>query len=352
MQTRAYAAQSSKSPLAPHTIERREPGERDVAIDILYCGVCHSDLHAARGEWEGMIYPCVPGHEIVGRVSAVGKAVKRLSPGTIVAVGCMVGSCRSCEACQLGLEQYCDGPHGFTQTYNGYVKGGGENTYGGYSRSIVVDEHFVLTVGHEVKQLAAVAPLLCAGITTWSPLRHWGAGPGKSVGIVGIGGLGHMGVKLARALEAHVVAFTTSPAKGKEALKLGAHEVVVSTDAAQMTRRAGTLDFILDTVAVPHDLTAYLRLLKRDGTLALVGAPGTPHPSPSIFDMLLRRRSIAGSAIGGIAETQEMLDFCAARNIVSDIEMIAMADIEKSYERLLRGDVRYRFVIDMQTLKA
>jgi uncharacterized zinc-type alcohol dehydrogenase-like protein len=352
MQTQAYAAQSPKSPLALHRIERREPGEQDVAIDILYCGVCHSDLHAARGEWEGMIYPCVPGHEIVGRVSAVGKAVTRFSPGAIVAVGCMVGSCRSCEACRLGLEQYCDGPHGFTQTYNGYVKGGGENTYGGYSRSIVVDEHFVLSVRHEVRQLAAVAPLLCAGITTWSPLRHWGAGPGKTVGIVGIGGLGHMGVKLARALEAHVVAFTTSPAKGKEALKLGADEVVVSTEEAQMTRRAGTLDFILDTVAVPHDFNAYLRLLKRDGTLTLVGAPGTPHPSPSIFDMLLRRRSIAGSAIGGIAETQEMLDFCAARNIVSDIEMIAMSDIEKAYARLLRGDVRYRFVIDMQTLKA
>jgi alcohol dehydrogenase (NADP+) len=352
MQTRAYAAQSSTSPLAPHTIERREARDRDVVIDILYCGVCHSDLHAARGEWDGIRYPCVPGHEIVGRVSAVGRGVRRLAPGTIVAVGCMVDSCRSCEACKLGLEQYCDGPHGFTQTYNGWVKGDGENTYGGYSRTIVVDEHFVLTVKHDATQLAAVAPLLCAGITTWSPLRHWGAGPGKTVGIVGIGGLGHMGVKLARALEAHVVAFTTSPAKGKEALKLGADEVVVSTNAADMSQRAGTCDFILDTVSASHDLDAYVKLLKRDGTLTLVGAPATAHPSPAVFNLLLRRRSIAGSAIGGIRETQEMLDFCADRKIVSEIEMIGMAEIEKAYARLLRGDVRYRFVIDMQTLAA
>jgi uncharacterized zinc-type alcohol dehydrogenase-like protein len=264
----------------------------------------------------------------------------------------MVDSCRSCEACKLGLEQYCDGPHGFTQTYNGWVKGDGENTYGGYSRTIVVDEHFVLTVKHDAAQLAAVAPLLCAGITTWSPLRHWGAGPGKTVGIVGIGGLGHMGVKLARALEAHVVAFTTSPAKGKEALKLGADEVVVSTNAADMSQRAGTCDFILDTVSASHDLDAYVKLLKRDGTLTLVGAPATAHPSPAVFNLLLRRRSIAGSAIGGIRETQEMLDFCADRKIVSEIEMIGMAEIEKAYARLLRGDVRYRFVIDMQTLAA
>ncbi len=352
MQTRAYAAQSSTSPLAPHTIERREAGDRDVVIDILYCGVCHSDLHAARGEWDGIRYPCVPGHEIVGRVSAVGRGVRRLAPGTIVAVGCMVDSCRSCEACKLGLEQYCEGPHGFTQTYNGWVKGDGENTYGGYSRTIVVDEHFVLTVKHDATQLAAVAPLLCAGITTWSPLRHWEAGPGKTVGIVGIGGLGHMGVKLARALEAHVVAFTTSPAKGKEALKLGADEVVVSANAADMSQRAGTCDFILDTVSASHDLDAYVKLLKRDGTLTLVGAPATAHPSPAVFNLLLRRRSIAGSAIGGIRETQEMLDFCADRKIVSEIEMIGMAEIEKAYARLLRGDVRYRFVIDMQTLTA
>jgi uncharacterized zinc-type alcohol dehydrogenase-like protein len=350
MHTKAYAAQSSRSPLGPHTIERREPSDRDVVIDILYCGVCHSDLHAARGEWDGIRYPCVPGHEILGRVSAVGKGVSRVAPGAIAAVGCMVDSCRVCEACKRGLEQYCDGPHGFTQTYNGWVKGGGENTYGGYSRTIVVDEHFVLTVKHGAQQLGAVAPLLCAGITTWSPLRHWQAGPGKTVGIVGIGGLGHMGVKLARALEAHVVAFTTSPAKGKEALRLGADEVVVSTDAADMSRRAGTFDFILDTVSASHDLDAYVKLLKREGTLTLVGAPATPHPSPAIFNLLLGRRSIAGSAIGGIAETQEMLDFCASRNIVSDIEMIAMADIETAYARLLRGDVRYRFVIDMQTL--
>jgi alcohol dehydrogenase (NADP+) len=350
MQTRAYAAQSASTPLAPHAIERRDPTERDVAIDILYCGVCHSDLHAARGEWEGIVYPCVPGHEIVGRVTAVGSAVKRFAPGAIVAVGCMVGSCRSCDACKLGLEQYCDGPHGFTQTYNGWVRGGGENTYGGYSRHIVVDEHFVLAVRHDSRQLAAVAPLLCAGITTWSPLKQWGAGPGKTVGIVGVGGLGHMGVKLARALEAHVVAFTTSPGKRAEALKLGADEAVVSTDGREMERRAGQFDFILDTVSASHNLDTYVSLLKRDGTLTLVGAPATPHPSPAVFNLLLKRRRIAGSAIGGIKETQEMLDFCASHGIVSDIEMIAMQDIETAYARLLRGDVRYRFVIDMKTL--
>jgi alcohol dehydrogenase (NADP+) len=349
MKTSAYAAQSAKLPLQPYEIERREPGPRDVAIEILYCGVCHSDLHTVRGEWEGVHYPCVPGHEIVGRVTQVGSSVSRLAPGALVAVGCMVDSCRACEACKAGLEQYCDGPHGFTQTYNGWVKGGGENTYGGYSGSIVVDEHFVLDVKHGDGQLAAVAPLLCAGITTWSPLRHWQAGPGKTVGIVGVGGLGHMGIKLARALEARVVAFTTSAAKAKEARRLGADEIVVSTDAGELAKREGTLDFILDTAAASHNLDPYIKLLKRDGALALVGAPATPHPSPAVFNLLLRRRSIAGSAIGGIAETQEMLDFCAARNIVSDIEMIAMADIEKAYARLLRGDVRYRFVIDMQT---
>jgi uncharacterized zinc-type alcohol dehydrogenase-like protein len=351
VKTAAYAAESARSPLLPYTIERRDPGPRDVALEIVYCGVCHSDLHAARGEWDGVPYPCVPGHEIVGRVTHVGSAVKRAAPGSMVAVGCMVDSCRVCDACKAGLEQYCDGPHGFTQTYNGWVKGAGDNTYGGYSASIVVDEHFVLNVKHGERQLAAVAPLLCAGITTWSPLRHWQAGAGKTVGIVGIGGLGHMGLKLARALEAHVVAFTTSAAKAKEALRLGANEVVVSTDQAALAKRSGTLDFILDTVSASHDLDAYVKLLKRDGTLALVGAPPTPHPSPAIFNLLLGRRSIAGSAIGGIAETQEMLDFCAARNIVSDIEMIAIQDIEKAYARVLKGDVRYRFVIDMQTLR-
>jgi uncharacterized zinc-type alcohol dehydrogenase-like protein len=351
MKTAAYAAQSARSPLLPYTIERRDPGPRDVALEIVYCGVCHSDLHAARGEWDGVPYPCVPGHEIVGRVTQVGSAVKRVVPGSMVAVGCMVDSCRVCDACKAGLEQYCDGPHGFTQTYNGWVKGGGENTYGGYSASIVVDEHFVLNVKHNERQLAAVAPLLCAGITTWSPLRHWQASAGKTVGIVGIGGLGHMGLKLARALEAHVVAFTTSAAKAKEALRLGADEVVVSTDQPALAKHSGRLDFILDTVSASHDLDTYIKLLKRDGTLALVGAPATPHPSPAIFNLLLGRRSIAGSAIGGIAETQEMLDFCAARNIVSDIEMIAIQDIEKAYARLLKGDVRYRFVIDMQTLR-
>jgi alcohol dehydrogenase (NADP+) len=259
-----------------------------------------------------MLFPCVPGHEIVGKVSKVGSSVTRFKPGAVVAVGCMVDSCRTCEACERGLEQYCDGPHGFTQTYNGWVKGGGDNTYGGYSTSIVMDEHFVLNVAHDSGQVAAVAPLLCAGITTYSPLRHWEAGPGKSVGINGIGGLGHMGVKLAKALGAHVIAFTTSPAKEKEARRLGADEVVISTDQGALDKRAGTLDFILDTVSASHDLHKFVRLLKRDGTLTLVGAPEHPHPSPAVFDLLLRRRSIAGSAIGGIAQTQEMLDFCAS----------------------------------------
>jgi alcohol dehydrogenase (NADP+) len=349
MKAKAYAAQSATTPLALFEINRREPGPSDVAIDILYCGVCHSDLHTARGEWPGVLFPSVPGHEIVGRVTAVGKDVKNHRVGDIVGVGCMVDSCRNCFSCDDGLEQYCE--HGFVGTYNGPLYGG-ENTYGGYSTSIVVTEHFVLKIGHSEKDLAAVAPLLCAGITTWSPLCHWNVGPGKTVGVVGIGGLGHMGVKLARALGAHVVAFTTSASKTADALKLGAHEVVVSKDPEAMQARANSFDFILNTVAAPHDLDAFTNLLKRDGTMTLVGVPSESHPSPSVANLIFKRRAIAGSLIGGIKETQEMLDFCAKHGITSDIEMIPMHDIEKAYGRMLKSDVKYRFVIDMATLKA
>ncbi|MGC1305129.1 MAG: NAD(P)-dependent alcohol dehydrogenase [Caulobacteraceae bacterium] len=352
MQTKAYAAQSATTPLAPHTIDRRELGAKDVAIDILFCGVCHSDLHTARSEWPGTRYPCVPGHEIVGRVTAVGGGVSKVADGDLVGVGCMVDSCRTCESCEEGLEQYCEGEHSFTGTYNGFAKGGGENTHGGYSAAITVDEHFVLKIRHGEKDLAAVAPLLCAGITTWSPLRHWKVGPGKKVGVVGIGGLGHMGVKLAHALGAHVVAFTTSAAKREEALKLGADEVVVSTDPQAMAAHANSFHFILNTVSASHDLDIYTALLKRDGALTVVGVPPHRHPSPDVGPLIMGRRSIGGSVIGGIAETQEMLDFCAEHGIVSDIETIAMQDIEAAYARMLKSDVKYRFVIDMETLKA
>ncbi len=350
MQTKAYAAQGPATPLAPFTIDRREPGPRDVAIEILYCGVCHSDLHTARSEWPGTKYPCVPGHEIVGRVTKVGSQVDRFKAGDLVGVGCMVDSCRTCASCQEGLEQYCEGPVGFTGTYNGPLAAP-ENTHGGYSAAITVDEHFVLKISHAEKDLAAAAPLLCAGITTWSPLRHWGAGPGKKVGIVGIGGLGHMGVKLAHALGAHVVAFTTSPGKVAAIKALGADDVVISTRPEEMQKHANSFDMILDTVAAPHDLDAYTGLLKREGTLALVGAPSTPHPSPAVFNLVFKRRAIAGSLIGGIPETQEMLDFCAKHGITSDVEMIPIEDIEKAYARMLKSDVKYRFVIDMGSLK-
>lgn len=350
MQTRAFAVQSATTVFGPHTIERRAPGPKDVAIEVLYCGVCHSDLHTARGEWAGTQYPCVPGHEIIGKVMAVGKEVSRFKPGQTVGVGCMVDSCRSCASCHDGLEQYCDGPVSFTSTYNGPV-GGGPNTFGGYSAAITVDEHFVLSIRHGENDLAGAAPLLCAGITTWSPLRHWGAGPGKKVGIVGIGGLGHMGVKLSHALGAHTVAFTTSPSKVDEAKALGADEVVISKDEAQMKRHQGSFDMILDTVAASHDLDAFTALLKRDGTLVLVGGPPTPHPSPAVHPLVFKRRAIAGSLIGGIPETQEMLDFCAKHGITSDIEMIKMQDIEAAYARMLKSDVKYRFVIDMGSLK-
>ncbi len=350
-EVKAFAAQSAATPLAEAVIERRAPGPKDVVIDILYCGVCHSDLHTARSEWPGTRYPCVPGHEIVGRVRATGAEVTRVRAGDVAAVGCLVDSCRTCASCQEGLEQYCEGPHGFCGTYNGWADGSGENTHGGYSTAITVDEHFVLNVRHDEKDLAAVAPLLCAGITTWSPLRHWGAGPGKKVGIVGIGGLGHMGVKLAHALGAQVVAFTTSDSKRQDALQLGADEVVVSRDPDQMAAHLRSFDLIVNTVAASHDLDAFTALLKRDGAMVLVGVPASPHPSPSVGALIFGRRAIAGSLIGGIEETQEMLDFCAENGITSDVEMIPMQDIEAAYERMLRSDVKYRFVIDMASLK-
>jgi uncharacterized zinc-type alcohol dehydrogenase-like protein len=330
-------------------ITRRAPGPHDVQIDIAFCGVCHSDLHQVRAEWAGTLFPCVPGHEIVGRVSAVGTHVSGFQAGDLVGVGCMVDSCRHCNDCEEGLENYCDS---MTGTYNFPTQDAPGHTLGGYSQQIVVHERYVLRVRHQEEQLAAVAPLLCAGITTYSPLRHWNAGPGKNVGIVGIGGLGHMGIKLARAMGAHVVAFTTSESKRQDAEALGAHEVVVSRDAAAMAARAKSLDLIVNTVAAPHDLDAYLQLLKRDGTMVLVGAPASPHPSPQVFNLIMKRRAIAGSMIGGIAETQEMLDFCARHGIVADIEMIRADEINQAYERMLKGDVKYRFVIDNATLAA
>ncbi len=345
---RAYAARSPESGLAPYEIERRQPGPEDVRIEILYCGVCHSDLHTARNEWKNTLYPSVPGHEIVGRVVAAGDRVQQFRAGDLVGVGCMVDSCGHCHSCEEGEEQYCE--NGFTGTYNGPLFGG-ENTYGGYSQSIVVRESFVLRIRHEEKDLASVAPLLCAGITTYSPLRHWKVGPGMKVGIVGLGGLGHMGVKLAHAMGAHVVLFTTSPGKVEDARRLGANEVCISRDPVQMARYAASLDFILNTVAAPHDINAFLNLLRRDGTMTLVGVPENPHPSPEVATLVFRRRSLAGSLIGGIRETQEMLDFCASRGIGSDVETIPVDYINTAYERMLRSDVKYRFVIDMATLR-
>jgi uncharacterized zinc-type alcohol dehydrogenase-like protein len=347
MPVKAYGASAGDKPLESMDITRRAPGAHDVQIDIAYCGVCHSDLHTVRAEWAGTLYPCVPGHEIVGRVSAVGGNVSGFQVGDLVGVGCMVDSCRHCADCESGLENYCDAMVG---TYNGPTQDAPGHTLGGYAQQIVVDAGYVLRVRHPEDQLAAVAPLLCAGITTYSPLRHWQAGPGKKVGIVGIGGLGHMGIKLARALGAHVVAFTTSASKREDAEALGAHQVVVSTDADAMAAQASQLDLIINTVAAPHDLDAFLALLKRDGTMVLVGAPATPHPSPQVFNLITRRRAIAGSMIGGIPETQEMLDFCAQHGIVADIEMIRADEINEAYERMLKGDVKYRFVIDNATL--
>jgi uncharacterized zinc-type alcohol dehydrogenase-like protein len=344
----AYGALAADQPLESMRIERRAPGPHDVQIDIAYCGVCHSDLHTVRSQWGGTRYPCVPGHEIVGHVSAVGAAVKRFKVGDIVGVGCMVDSCQHCPSCAEGLEQYCE--NGFVGTYNGKTPDAPGHTLGGYSQRIVVSDKFVLEIRHPQEQLAAVAPLLCAGITTYSPLRHWQAGPGRKVGIVGIGGLGHMGVKLAHAMGAHTVAFTTSANKRQDALDLGADEVVVSRNADEMARHAGTFDLILDTVAASHDLDAYTGLLRRDGTLVLIGVPEHPHPSPGVANLIFKRTAIAGSLIGGIAETQEMLDFCAAHGIVADIEMISMRDIDDAYDRMLESDVKYRFVIDNASL--
>jgi uncharacterized zinc-type alcohol dehydrogenase-like protein len=347
IKTQGYAAHSAQDLLAPYSFERRDVGPHDVQIDILYCGVCHSDLHTARNEWKNTLYPSVPGHEIVGRIVAVGEHVTKFKAGDLAGVGCMVDSCQQCSSCSEGLEQYCE--NGFVGTYNGPVFGG-ENTYGGYSDNIVVSEKFVLKITH-TENLAAVAPLLCAGITTYSPLSHWKVGPGKKVGVVGLGGLGHMAVKIAHAMGAHVVLFTTSPDKREDALRLGADEVVVSKNQDEMNAHLNSFDFILNCVAASHNLDAFISLLKRDGTMTLVGAPAEPHPSPEVFGLIFKRRQIAGSLIGGIAETQEMLDFCAKHNIVSDIEMIKMQDINEAYERMLKGDVKYRFVIDMASLK-
>jgi uncharacterized zinc-type alcohol dehydrogenase-like protein len=350
MTTQAYGAYAADKPLEPIAIERRAPGPNDVQIEIAFCGVCHSDLHTVRSEWGGTLYPCVPGHEIVGHVSAVGPGVSGFRVGDTVGIGCLVDSCRNCASCAEGLEQFCE--NGFTGTYNGATKDAPGHTLGGYSQSIVVDEKFVLRIRHPEAQLAAVAPLLCAGITTWSPLRHWKAGPGKKVGIVGIGGLGHMGIKLAHALGARTVAFTTSESKRQDALDLGADEVVVSRNADEMAAHSGSFDFILNTVAASHDLDAFTALLRRDGTLCLVGVPEHPHPSPSVGMLIFGRKSIAGSLIGGIAETQEMLDFCAEHGIVSEIETIAVQQIDHAYDRMQRSDVKYRFVIDNASLAA
>ncbi|GGX80518.1 alcohol dehydrogenase catalytic domain-containing protein [Massilia dura] len=347
MTVKAYGAHAADRPLESMDIARRPPGAHDVQIDIAFCGVCHSDLHTVRGEWAGTVFPCVPGHEIVGRVSAVGHHVSHHKVGDLVGVGCLVDSCRHCADCEEGLENYCDN---MTGTYNFPTADAPGHTLGGYAEQIVVHERYVLRVRHPEAQLAAVAPLLCAGITTYSPLRHWHAGPGRKIGIVGIGGLGHMGIKLARAMGAHVVAFTTSASKRGDAEALGAHEVVVSTDAAAMAAQANSLDLIINTVAAPHDLDAFTSLLKRDGTMTLVGVPALPHPSPAVFNLVGKRRSIAGSMIGGIPETQEMLDFCFEHGIVADIEMIRADEINDAYERMLKGDVKYRFVIDNATL--
>ena len=344
--TKAYAAPSATSPLAPFSFERRDPGATDVQIDILFCGVCHSDLHTARGEWGGTTFPCVPGHEIVGRVTKAGREVKNFREGDLAAVGCMVDSCRTCKNCRDHLEQFCD--NGVVFTYNSKDKHTGGVTYGGYSKSIVVNQDFVLRISDKLDP-AATAPLLCAGITTYSPLRHWKITKGHKVGVVGLGGLGHMGVKFAHAFGAHVVLFTTSPNKAADAKKLGADEVVISKNEDEMKNHLNSFDFILDTVSAQHDLNAYLALLKRDGTMTLVGAPPEPVPIQA-FSLIGRRRSLAGSLIGGIAETQEMLDYCAEHGIVCDIELIKIDQINEAYERMLKSDVKYRFVIDMASL--
>ena len=347
---KAYSVASATSPFAYTKIARRDPTERDVQIEILFCGVCHSDLHQARNEWSGVmptVYPCVPGHEIVGRVVKVGSAVAKFKPGDLAAVGCMVDSDATCPECQAGLEQFCAN---LTLTYNFPDKHTGGVTYGGYSDSVVVDERFALRVPSNL-DLAGAAPLLCAGITTYSPMRHWGVTKGKKVGVVGLGGLGHMGVKFAHAFGAHTVVFTTSASKKDDALRLGADEVVLSRDANEMAKHIGSFDFILDAVAAEHDVNAYINLLRRDGNITLVGAPEKPLPVAA-FALIFGRRSLSGSPIGGIPETQEMLDFCGQRNITSDVEVIPIQKIDEAYQRLLKSDVKYHFSIDMASLKS
>jgi|SRR5580704_6659719 len=347
--TKAYSASSASSPLAATRIARRDPTEHDVQIEILFCGICHSDLHQVRDEWKDAmptVYPCVPGHEIVGRVTKVGSAVSKFKAGDLAAVGCMVDSDRTCPECQAGLEQFCPN---FTLTYNFPDKHLGGVTYGGYSESIVVDQRFVLRVPSNLS-LAGTAPLLCAGITTYSPMRHWGVTKNKKVGVVGLGGLGHMAVKFADALGAHVVVFTTTPRKKEDALRLGADEVVISKNADEMQKHAGSFDFIIDAVSAEHDINAYINLLRRDGNLTMVGAPEKPL-AVSVFGLIMGRRSFSGSPIGGIPETQEMLDFCGQHNITADVEVIPIQQVNEAYERLLKSDVKYRFSIDMASLK-
>jgi len=345
-EVKAYAAKSAATPIEPWSINRRDPKPHHVQIDILYCGVCHSDLHTARNEWGGTIYPCVPGHEIVGRVTKVGNHVKKYKVGDLVGVGCMVDSCRECDNCQEGLEQYCSG--GMVGTYNGQERDGSGVTYGGYSKQIVVTEDFVLKVSEKLP-LAGVAPLLCAGITTYSPLRHWKVGKGDKVGVLGLGGLGHMGVKLAVSFGAEVTMLSHSPSKEADAKRLGAHKFLLTSDKEQVKSVSNYFDFILDTVSAPHDYNTYLSMLNTNGVMVCVGAPSEPAVVPA-FNLIFQRRSLAGSLIGGIPETQEMLDYCAEHNITSDVEVINIKDINESYERMLKGDVRYRFVIDMATL--
>lgn len=344
--TRGYATKGPSSILEPFNFERREPGPHDVLIEILYCGICHSDIHQARDEWGGAIFPMVPGHEIVGRVTRVGAQVKRFKVGDLAGVGCFVDSCRVCGSCKAGLEQYCE-DH-LALTYNGTERDKKTPTYGGYSSQVVVDEHYTLKVSPKLP-LANVAPLLCAGITTYSPLRHFKVGPGQRVGVVGLGGLGHMAVKLTAAMGAEVTVFSTSKSKEQDARRLGAHDFVVSKDPKNLAALANRFDFILDAVSAPHDLNAYLNLLRRDGVMAMVGVPAKPleiHP----FSLIPKRRKLAGSMIGGIRETQEMLDYCAEHNITSDVEVIPIQEVNEAYERTIKGDVRYRFVIDMKTL--
>ena len=346
---KAYATHSATDRLARFSYERRDPGPHDVQIDILYCGVCHSDLHQARNDWSNSLYPMVPGHEIVGRVVKVGSHVTKFKPGDLAAVGCMVDSCRRCEPCEGDLEQYC--VEGCTLTYNSRERGSQNLTFGGYSEQIVVEQRFVVKAPENL-DVKGVAPLLCAGITTYSPLRHWKVGPGQKVGIIGLGGLGHMGVKFAKAMGAHVVMITTSPEKGKDAMRLGADEVLVSRDPEAMKAAQGTFHFLLNTIPVGHDVNPYLALLKLDGTMALVGALTALEPPPRGRNLIGGRKTLAGSLIGGMAETQEMLDFCGKHNIVSDVEVIRIDEINEAYERLLKNDVHYRFVIDMASLKA